>query len=94
MSEILDAMLGGKGREPATGTRAGLIEAIAVASALAWTANTDTEYMHWDNRRADLEKYAGSITDGEMATITRISIAKQDAYNSTEDTQDRIESGA
>ena len=65
------------------GTRGGLIESIAVASALAWTANTDAEYMHWDNRRAELEKYAGCITDAEMATITRISIAKRDAYDST-----------
>lgn len=40
-------------------TRSGLIESIATAAALAQTANTDTEYLHWDNRRADLEKKAG-----------------------------------
>lgn len=33
------------------GTRGGLIESIAVASALAWTAETDAEFIHWDNRR-------------------------------------------
>ena len=67
------------------GTRAGLIEGIAVAAALAQTADTDDEYMHWDNRRAELEMYAGTITEDEMASITRIALARQDSYRTDQE---------
>jgi hypothetical protein len=62
------------------GTRAGLIESIATAQALAWTANTDREYMHWDNRRAELEAKAGTLTEEETNTVVRICGEKRMAY--------------
>lgn len=65
------------------GTREGLIDSIATAQALAWTATTEGEYLHWDGRRAELEEKAGKITDAEMDQITTLVAAKRKAYGDT-----------
>lgn len=75
--------MGTSGNSIAPYTRGGLIESIATAAALAQTANTDVEYMHWDNRRTELEKKAGAISDQEMDTIVKIARTKMEAYGAT-----------
>lgn len=62
------------------GTRDGLLDSIATAQALAWMADTEPEYLHWDARRAELEGKAGKITDAEMESIVRLVADKRKAY--------------
>lgn len=62
-------------------TRPALLESIATVHALANTANSNSEYLHWAAREYDLRTQAGTITEAEEATINKIAQTKVDEYN-------------
>lgn len=61
-------------------SRAALVEAIGTVGALAETATSTDEYLHWSERRAQLIARAGGLTDTEAAAADGIQAAKIAEY--------------
>jgi IS5 family transposase len=74
-------------RSIAPWTRGGLLEAIATSAALARTATTDGESLHWRARRAELEEKAGALSERERETFAVILAQKLREYGGEEDAQ-------
>jgi hypothetical protein len=63
-------------------SREALIAQIATVEALARTAASTEESLHWDARRAELEQKAGALSESERAMVASILRQKILEYDS------------